>query len=310
MKSKAPKHRKKKPMRANPRFARTWIADSLAFAPGIETYVKGDKNLERQWKTLGKAVSVTVAPKTRSGQPIQSARGLLRGANLDDYRPHDDAVVATEDRLKKLGFEIVKIGRFGITARANVQLLNDVLKTRLTVFARPRNDTPRSTRSLSRDLTAPTPSDLFVAPPESLALSTGISDDIDHFVFIPPPLFFSPVNAEPLKPGYHHLQRADIRRLLNVPDNFDGEGIKLALIDTGFFPHPFYSKEGYSFKAVSTSTAPDAATDKVGHGTAVALNVFAVAPKAEVLGFKQSNPPQDALEDAADAAALVISCSW
>jgi subtilisin family serine protease len=48
----------------------------------------------------------------------------------------------------------------------------------------------------------------------------------------------------------------------------------------------------------------------VGHGTAIAYNTFAVAPRVTVLGYKQTDPPQDALEDAADGGADIISCSW
>jgi serine protease AprX len=61
---------------------------------------------------------------------------------------------------------------------------------------------------------------------------------------------------------------------------------------------------------VPTSSAPNPQVDDYGHGTAIAYNVFATAPKAELLGFQQTDPPQDALEDAADANVDVITCSW
>jgi serine protease AprX len=48
----------------------------------------------------------------------------------------------------------------------------------------------------------------------------------------------------------------------------------------------------------------------VGHGTAIAYNTFSVAPGATVMGFKQTDPPQNALEDAAESGVDVISCSW
>lgn len=282
----------------------------LAFAPGLEAYVKDNKHLERRCRQLEEVVQITVAPKTRSGQPIQEARGRFREAKLDDYRPDENAVSAAVERLKGLGFDIIKVGRFGITVRGHARLVNEVLKAKLTVFARPHRNGLRSTRNFSTALTSPVASELFVAPHDSLTIKSTVSENIDHFLFIPPPLFFAPPVAIPPEPEYHHLQRKAIRELLHVPNEFNGKGVKIALVDTGFFPHPFYTKEKYSFRAVDTVSAPDAATDTVGHGTAIALNAFAVAPKVEVLGFKQSNPPQDAVEDAANAGVDVLSCSW
>jgi serine protease AprX len=86
--------------------------------------------------------------------------------------------------------------------------------------------------------------------------------------------------------------------------------VRVAMVDTGFFPHPYYSQRGLKFRAVPTASAPNPQVDNYGHGTAIAYNVFATAPKAELLGFQQTDPPQDALEDAADANVDVITCSW
>src|SRR5439155_18834239 len=94
------------------------------------------------------------------------------------------------------------------------------------------------------------------------------------------------------------------------PNDDAGEGIKIALVDTGFFRHPFYSAHNLRYKPVSTTAWPDAENDQQGHGTAIAYNVFATAPKAEVLGFKTTGSDPAAIEDAADSGADIISCSW
>lgn len=86
--------------------------------------------------------------------------------------------------------------------------------------------------------------------------------------------------------------------------------MRVAMVDTGFSPHPYYSQRGLKFRAVPTASAPNPQVDDYGHGTAIVYNVFATAPKVELLGFQQTDPPQDALEDAADANVDVITCSW
>src|SRR4029079_6190885 len=117
-------------------------------------------------------------------------------------------------------------------------------------------------------------------------------------------------SPNPPRVGYHHVDDAAIRRILNVPAGFDGNGVRVAMVDTGFFPHPYYSTRNLKFSPTPTTAAPRPQVDDYGHGTAVADNVFATAPKAELLGFQQTGPPQDALEDAAAAGVDIISCSW
>jgi serine protease AprX len=95
-----------------------------------------------------------------------------------------------------------------------------------------------------------------------------------------------------------------------VPSGLDGSGIVVGVVDTGFYPHPYYSDRGLAFHPRPTASAPAPDVDDHGHGTAISFNVFAVAPAVTLLGFKQTNPPQDALEDAADASVDIISCSW
>src|SRR5262249_9106404 len=132
----------------------------------------------------------------------------------------------------------------------------------------------------------------------------------DHFIFTPPPLLFAGVSAVPPSRNYFTLDAAAIRRLLNVPSDATGEGVKVALIDTGFFKHPYYTTNGFDYRPIATSSPPDPENDRMGHGTAIAYNTFSIAPKATLMGFKQTDPPQDALEEAALAGADVISCSW
>jgi subtilisin family serine protease len=150
---------------------------------------------------------------------------------------------------------------------------------------------------------------LFLAPTESLTLPAPVSDYIDNFVFIPPPLYFAP-SAIPPTYKWFGLADKELRTILNVPSEFDGAGIRIAMIDSGFFSHPFYQAGGYLLRPTPTLSSPNPGSDSYGHGTAIAFNAFMVAPKVEVLGIKQSNPPQDSLEEAAELSVDIISCSW
>ncbi|MDB5532386.1 MAG: hypothetical protein JWO28_701, partial [Hyphomicrobiales bacterium] len=145
----------------------------------------------------------------------------------------------------------------------------------------------------------------------SLSIASNVSDAVDHLVFIPPPLYFAaPPSDKTPAVTFHALDDTKIRQVLKVPAEYDGTGVRIALVDTGFYPHPYYATRNLRLKAMPTSSAPQPDVDSFGHGTAIAYNIFAVAPQVEVLGFQETDPPQNALEDAADANVDIISCSW
>jgi serine protease AprX len=279
----------------------------FAFAAGVERLVSSSPVLSARLTAMSRAVHVTVAPKTRSGKPIQSLRGRLQEIKLDDVRPDPKAMDEARKRLEELGFEVLRSGRFAITAKGSADLVAQALDVNLTVFARHTVAPARATMNFAADV-SPMTTDIFLAPRGSLTVKSRISEAIDHFVFVPPPILFSSPTSDPPPLRYHHITAADIRRLLNVPSSVTGTGVKVAIVDTGFYPHPYYSRTGDFARVAVAGDAPE--TDNVGHGTAIALNLLAVAPEASVLGVLWSTPPQDAIELAAEHGARVITCSW
>ena len=284
-------------------------AAQVGFAPGLASLVAASPALTAVSSALAQQVSFTVTPRTMSKLAIQDQRGILTGKALDDFRPNPDDANKAAERLKQLGFTVIRMGRFGITARGPAPLVNEALKVTLAIHARPRREGIRATQNFSASFAPPHPEDLFVAPTDSLTVKSQVSDSIDHFVFIPPPLSFAP-DSNPPAHSWNGVDDARIRKLLNVPAGATGAGVKVAIVDTGFFRHPYYTSRNLDFVPTPTTSAPNPETDSYGHGTAVPYNVFAVAPKAAVLGFQQTDPPQDAMEDAAAAGVDVISCSW
>jgi serine protease AprX len=285
-------------------------ASSLALAPGLDNFVSHNSALQQTVSRLDQYVSFTIAPKTVSEQSIQAQRGRLSKDNIDLFRPEPDAVQRAIEELKRLGFKNIRPGRFGISAGGPARLVGEVLKTRLIVQARPRRSMVRSTQQFAVSHLPPLPDDLFVVPEATLTIPASFSDQMDDVIFTPPPTYFTVPTATPPAINYFSVDAAAMRRLLNVPPEWNGAGVRVAIVDTGFFHHPYYATNHFDLDPTTTSSAPDPTVDTVGHGTAIAYNVFAIAPAAKVLGFKQTDPPQNALEDAADAGVDIISCSW
>ena len=69
-----------------------------------------------------------------------------------------------------------------------------------------------------------------------------------------------------------------------------GNGIKVAMVDSGQYAHPFFAAHGYDVQpadAIVPGTNPG--TDPHGHGTGESANIFAVAPGAQLLPYRASN---------------------
>ncbi|EKX61692.1 S8 family serine peptidase [Streptomyces ipomoeae] len=69
-----------------------------------------------------------------------------------------------------------------------------------------------------------------------------------------------------------------------------GAGVPVAMVDTGQFPHTYFSVHGYDVRptvAVLPGTSP--VQDPIGHGTGESANIFAVAPGAELHPYRASD---------------------
>ena len=136
----------------------------LTIAPGLESLVAGSAELTKATEALSERVTVTVAPKTQSAERLQDQRGRLADRKIDDFRPRPDAMVMAAERLKQLGFEIQREGRFTITAAGPARLINEALNVQLTLQARPQRVRFRATQNFAASYAQPHADDLFVAP--------------------------------------------------------------------------------------------------------------------------------------------------
>ena len=94
--------------------------------------------------------------------------------------------------------------------------------------------------------------------------------------------------------------------------NFTGRGIKVVMVDSGWYRHPFFTIRGYRSNATVLGPAtanPD--HDEHGHGTGESANVFAVAPDVDFrmvkINFVNS---VGAFNTAVGLQPHIISCSW
>jgi subtilisin family serine protease len=90
-----------------------------------------------------------------------------------------------------------------------------------------------------------------------------------------------------------------------------GKGVKIAMVDTGFYRHPFYSWNGFRVKStVLGPGATDPTKDNYSHGTGEAANIFSTAPDIELTPIKMASDTVGAFNKAVDQKPHVITNSW
>jgi subtilisin family serine protease len=103
-------------------------------------------------------------------------------------------------------------------------------------------------------------------------------------------------NAKPPSvPNAYYLNVPDgVTRLLNVQavhkNNITGKGVRVAMIDSGFWhSHPYFKTLGVNSSVVLAPGASNRETDVNGHGTGESTNIFSVAPDVTFIGIKVDN---------------------
>lgn len=128
-------------------------------------------------------------------------------------------------------------------------------------------------------------------------ISTDNTDfaDVLEGVAIEQPSYPQTANTFPPPVDYWHLDvPADVSLGCNADkvhrSGVTGLGVRVAMVDTGQFAHPFFSQRGYRVEpTVLGPGTVDPAVDSVGHGTGESANIFATAPDVTLLPVKTAN---------------------
>jgi len=251
-------------------------------------------------------VGLTVTPVSRSGRSFKEKNLRIGRHNFQYFTPDQQKFREARKVLQGEGFKITAEGRFGLSLVGKRQLVSKFFGTniihksiKVRVGGKPRE---------------------IIIPSATLKIPEKLRRVIDYARLEQPaiPLQF----ATPPEVDYYHLDVphdvADLLRASDVhPCGYDGSGIRICMIDDGFFLHPYYTAQGYDITLVPVGT--DTMPEGGGHGTGIAANALAVAPGAEfeLLNFAYPDDNGDdvyvvtaALRSAKDENPDIITCSW
>lgn len=166
--------------------------------------------------------------------------------------------------------------------------------------------------------------ELFGAPPpgagdaapargSALTVPDALADVFD-FAYVPQDIDYHATLALPPVVPHYHLRVGDVALALNAPrchqQGYTGKGVKVAMTDTGFWPHPFFVRNGYTLYPTESPGSGPADVDDNGHGTGESANIFAMAPQCTVYGVKQGGSAAGALETAIALKPQIVTNSW
>lgn len=224
-------------------------------------------------------IAVTFRGRSQVGPTKVPAR--LSSHSIMSFEPVPGEMETAIEALRKRGFKVSGKGRMTLSIRGTAAQFEHTFGTRLTTFA------------LDQSLCYSAPCVYY--PPDGAPWNpdpalAGLIDDA--YIQWPHIYLAEPINARPPEVSYYHLDVLnDVPAKLNVPpihrERHQGEGIRVAMIDTGFeHSHPFFVRNGFTSSVVLAPSATSRCTDPGSHGTGESANVFAIAPKVTFIGVK------------------------
>lgn len=153
----------------------------------------------------------------------------------------------------------------------------------------------------------------FMRPKGELTVPDSLKETVD-FAYVPtPPHYFS---AQPIPPAtaLYHLRLEDVVTILRAgrchARGWRGQGIRIAMTDSGFALHPYFERRGYNIRRLTTPSVTQPTLDASGHGTGESANALALAPDCEFVGVKHDDYSALALETALAENPHIVTNSW
>jgi subtilisin family serine protease len=235
----------------------------------------------------------------------------INADTVSNFESDDETVARAVNRLQEAGFDILQVSPLTINIAGSQATYERALNTKLIAEER-EVIKPGGKRDTAT----------FIDCPEtemSGLVATQGSDlaDVIEGVAIEEPRYPMATSMFAPHKAYWHL---DVPAGISLGCNADkahragitGKGIKVAMVDSGWFKHPFFVNRGYRVAPVVLGpSAVNPLKDESGHGTGESANIFACAPDVELLPVKVNFVNSlGAFNAAVGLSPHIITCSW
>lgn len=272
---------------------------------------KGSKTQKNAAPTMPARIFAQVSPRSIGGVSMFDAIGSINAKTVGNFQSEPRVIDQAVSRLRGAGFDILQVTALTINIAGSQAIYEKAFGTKLVIQQR-EVIKPGALVDMAEFV------ECSDTPLPGLIATTGtLFEDVLEGVAIEEPRYFMAASMFPPMVPYWHLDvPADVSLGINTDkvhrSEITGRGIRIAMVDSGQYAHPFFAGRGY--RVAPVVLGPGAANpdqDENGHGTGESANIFSVAPDAELLPVKMSfTNSLAAFNEAVALAPHIITCSW
>lgn len=261
--------------------------------------------------TIPKLLYAQASPHSIGGMSMFDMEGPVGTDIVSNFMSDADLLTQAAQALQDAGFQVLQVSAYTINIAAPIVTYERAFRTKIV----PEELETIKSQGITDTATFFTVPD---APRYGLITTAGTAfENLIEGVAIETPRYFFAAQPMPPKKAYWHLQVPhDVSLGCNADKahrgGITGRNVKVAMVDSGHFAHPFFAARGYRVQPVTLGPGTiNPLADENGHGTAESANIFAVAPDAELwpvkINFANST---GAFNAAVGLSPQIITCSW
>lgn len=250
------------------------------------------------------------SPHSLGGVSMFSVGGQINASTVQNFSTEPDLQRRAAIALQEAGFQVLQISPQTINIAGSRELFEQAFNTTITAEERPViKPTGEDTATFLECPATDMPGLIPVG-------GTRFSDLLEGVAIEEPRYFMAPSMFAPTKSYWHLRVPGDVSLGCNADKahrgGITGKGIKVAMVDSGHYKHPFFTGRGYRVAPVTLGpAASNPLADESGHGTGESANIFAVAPDVDLLPVKINFVNSvGAFNTAVGLSPHIITCSW
>jgi subtilisin family serine protease len=261
--------------------------------------------------TLPKLIYANASPHSLGETSMFDAGDQIDVDTVQNFQSDEDLIWRSVNLLQDAGFEVLGVTSMSINIAGTAKTYEKAFGTKLHTEERP------VVKGGAEETTAEFIDTSDTDMPGLIATKGTSFEDVLEGVAIEEPVYFMAPSMFPPMVDYWHLDvPGDVSLGCNADRahraGYTGKGVKVAMVDSGWYKHPFFTNRGY--RAAPVVLGPGASNplnDESGHGTGESANIFSVAPDAQLLPVKINFANSKGAFDAAVALNPdIITCSW
>ncbi len=258
------------------------------------------------------------------GESVFTTSKNITSETVENFYSEKNKIQKAVKKLKENRFQVLTVGETSISIAAPPAIFEEVFHTKIVTKEREVQGITEKTSTTILDSTNSKMLGLIDTKNSDLAdVLEGVAINEKALLHSPASVTLErsetpgSISPNPPKKDYYYLEPPhDLVQYLLAKraqqSGITGKGIKVVMVDSGFYRHPFFTKRQYPLNPVILGPeASEPIHDETGHGTGEAVNVYSLAPEVDFTMVKMNKfVTMGAFETAVAQNPDIITCSW